>query len=52
MTRTQIYALRFADGRSTTVLDMDGEPPELVIPGLIARFAAGYVVEVLHVRPS
>ncbi|MCJ7854609.1 MULTISPECIES: hypothetical protein [Pseudomonas] len=43
------YRVRFADGRTSTVLDMEGEPPETLIPGLVAMFAAGYVLEVIPV---
>lgn len=43
------YRVRFADGRTSTVLDMEGEPPETLIPGLVSMFAAGYVLEVIPV---
>ncbi|MCE0923320.1 hypothetical protein LU673_25435 [Pseudomonas alloputida] len=43
------YRVRFADGRTSTVLDMEGEPPETLIPGLVAKFAPGYVLEVIPV---
>lgn len=43
---TRRYSIHFADGKSATVLDMVPDPPELLIPGLFAQFAAGYVVKV------
>lgn len=49
MTLIKRYTVRFSDGRAATVLDMDGDDPAVVIPGLIAMFAQGYVVEVVHV---
>lgn len=49
MTGARRYTMRFADGKTSTVLDMEGEPPEILIPGLVAMFAAGYVLEVIPV---
>lgn len=43
------YRMRFSAGRVATVLDMEGGDPAAVIPGLIAHFAPGYVLEVVHV---
>ena len=43
------YTIRFADGKTSTVLDMEGESPETTIPGLVAKFAPGYVLEVIPV---
>lgn len=42
------YVLRFADGKTSTVLDMEGRDPAELIPALVAIFADGYVVEVLQ----
>lgn len=47
MTGARRYQMRFADGKTSTVLDMEGEPPETLIPGLVAMFAPGYVLEVI-----
>lgn len=40
------YSMVFADGKSATVLDPANEPPETLIPALIAIFASGYVLRV------
>lgn len=40
------YSMVFADGKSATVLDPSNEPPETLIPSLVAMFAAGYVLRV------
>ncbi|MCP1652696.1 hypothetical protein [Pseudomonas nitroreducens] len=46
MTGARRYVLHFADGKSATVLDMLAEPPEVVVPGLLAMFRDGYVVRI------
>ena len=43
------YQVRFSDGRVATVLDMDGDDPAVVVSGIYAQFATGYVIEVIHV---
>lgn len=41
------YLMRFADGRTATVLDMNNGDPAEVIPGLLSIYSnrPGYVVE-------
>lgn len=43
------YQVRFADGRTATVLDMNGEEPAAVIVWLVAYFRPGFVIEAVHV---
>ena len=45
----QRYLVSFADGRTATVLDMNGDPPADVITWLSAYFRPGFVLEVTHV---
>lgn len=40
------YVLHFADGKTSTALDMKGRDPTEMVPALIAMFAAGYVTKV------
>lgn len=47
--RIKRYQVRFSDGRVCTVLDMDGDDPAVVISGIHAQFATGFVIEVIHV---
>lgn len=48
MTRTTRYTLRFSDGRSAIALDMDGDPPALVIQGFRDRFGERLVEVIEH----
>lgn len=43
---TRRYNIRFADGKSATVLDMAGEPTEELVRGVTGMFRAGYVLSV------
>ena len=45
----QRYLIRFADGRTATVLDMNGDPPADFIAWLSAYFRPGFVLEAVHV---
>lgn len=49
VTKVQRYQVRFSDGRSCTVLDMNGEDPAAVVEWLKAYFSPGFVLEVVHV---
>lgn len=45
---TRRYFVRFADGKSATVIDTQGEPPEVIEAAIHAQFSRpGYVVEVV-----
>ena len=47
--KTKRYQVPSKDGGVSTVLDMDGDDPAVVIPGIYAQFATGFVIEVIHV---
>lgn len=47
--RVQRYQVRFTDGRTATVLDMEGEAPATVMAWLETYFRPGLVQEVIHV---
>lgn len=49
MSGVQRYQLSFSDGRTATVLDMNGEDPAAVMVWLVAFFRPGFVIEVVHV---
>ncbi len=49
MISIQRYLIRFADGRTATALDMDGEDPAAIIGWLATFFKPGQVLEVIHV---
>lgn len=49
MSGVQRYLVSFSDGRTATVLDMNGEAPANVVVWLFAYFRPGFVLEVVHV---
>lgn len=49
MSGVQRYLVSFVDGRTATVLDMNGDPPADVVAWLITYFRPGFVLEAVHV---
>ena len=43
---TRRYNIQFADGKSATMLDMEGEAPDELIRSVTGMFRAGYVLSI------
>jgi len=44
--KTRRYQMEFADGKRATVLDMNGEDPEVAMAGITRIFHPGYVISI------